>query len=80
MKTDVCSEVAQEFPQEAQEFLRTFYTARGVSLADTRAKIKALREGFDLVDAIVAADRSVSSDEEELQILEFYVLTKSGII
>jgi len=83
MNTNVCEAptgVVEEFPQAAKNYLKAFYDARGVNLGDTPGKIKALRDGNGLTDAIIAADQSVSNDEEELRILEFYVLTKQRII
>jgi hypothetical protein len=80
IENDIGQALLIEFPEVAQTFLRGFYAGRGVSLDDTIAKIKAIRDGFGLNDAIVAADGSVSSDDEELNLLEFYVLTKRGII
>jgi hypothetical protein len=79
-ETDTACVQLVEFPEAAVIFLRGFYSGRGVSFNDTTGKIKAIRDGFDLNDAIVAADGSVSSDDEELNLLEFYVLTKRGII
>ncbi len=70
----------QDFPAAAKQFLQTFYTGRGVNMEDTIAKIAAIRDGFGLRDAIVAADGSVESDVDELNFLEFYVLLKRGMI
>jgi len=73
--------VVEEFPQAAKNYLKAFYDARGVNLGDHSWENKSTpRLVMDWPDAIIAADQSVSNDEEELRILEFYVLTKQRII
>jgi hypothetical protein len=77
--TNTCGAV-EDFPPAARAFLQAFYEAKGVADGNSSQKLDALKEGWGLKDAIVTADGDVSNDDEELRILEFYVLTKRGII
>ena len=61
----------QPFPENAQRILTAFYEALGVT--DEQEKIRGLRRGFELEDAVITHDN-------ELKGLEFYVLTKLKII
>jgi hypothetical protein len=69
-----------EFPAQAREHLNSFYRARHISPDDVRGKINALRAAFDMEKTVIAADGGINDDAMELRALEFYVLTKLGLI
>ena len=59
-----------DFPPAARHFLTAFYEAK--SATTDKQKAEALRDGYDLKNAVITADG--------LKVLEFYVLTKLQII
>lgn len=63
----------QDFPAKAREFLRTFYIAKKAYTNDER--ISALKDGWNLQHSIFYC-----AEGQELKTLEFYVLTKLGLI
>lgn len=67
-----------EFPLSAIKWLQAFYEPKKAST--TEAKIKVLRSDFDLDRAFITADGGINGAEDELRMLEFYVLTKHGMI
>ena len=70
----------EPFPPKAREYLDQFYSLRKVSLDDVEGKIQALRKANDLEDTIIAADGGIEGPSMELHALEFYVLTKQGLL
>jgi len=72
------SNAVEEFPAPAREFLNYFYVARGVN--SVKDRIRALREGYGLENACLVSDEGIKNDTEELRVLEFFVLTKVGIL
>lgn len=70
----------KEFPDNARQHLDMFYQARAVKANDVLGKIQLLREAYDLEETLIAADGGINSDQMELRALEFYVLTKLGLI
>ena len=80
MSATIQNGAVEDFPTTARAFLNAFYEAKNVANKSSRDKINALREGHDLKNAIVTADGDVGNDDEELRVLEFYVLTKRGMI
>lgn len=73
-------QLCQPFPPKARKYLDQFYGLRGVSLSDVSSKISAIRKAHDMEDTIIAADGGISDEEMELHALEFYVLTKQGLL
>lgn len=70
----------EPFPKEARAYLDQFYALRNVALDDVLGKIEALRKAYDMEDTIIAADGGIDDAEMELHALEFYVLTKQGLL
>lgn len=74
-------EVVAEFPPAAQKWLELFYAEQGVAGKSPRDKINALRAGnVILQNSVFTADGDIQDDDEELRVLEFYILTKSKFI
>lgn len=66
----------EQFPQAAIDFLNAFYNAKNISIHNNKQiKKKALRESFGLENTVFTVD-----EPNELKTIEFYVLTKLGII
>lgn len=72
--------VLEDFPAAARTVLHGFYEAKSVANGTSQQKITALREGHDLRNAIITADGDIDDEKELLRVLEFYVLTKQGIL
>ena len=69
-----------DFPKEARDYLDSFYRLRDVPLDNVKGKIDALRRAHDMEDTIITADGGITDEEMELHALEFYVLTKQGLL
>lgn len=70
--SDSIEETDADFPPTARAFLKAFYTAKGANT--DKEKMAAIRQGYQLYNA------DAYGHENELKLLEFYILTTRGII
>lgn len=72
MSANEIEDIAPDFPAAARAFLNAFYKAKNANTDEE--KIISIKEGFQLENS------DAYGSDNELQLLEFYVLTKRGVI
>jgi ABC-type nitrate/sulfonate/bicarbonate transport system substrate-binding protein len=70
----------EEFPAAAKQYLQSFYEATGFAKSNAKKKIEVLRKANELEDTILTSDEGLQDDAAELRALEFFVLTRQGIL